>query len=193
MASIDRALLLLALAAAALPACGSAPPPPVEAAPAPVRGPRILFSYPTLDGGALSTETLAGRYSVLAFVTTYDTASQAQARFLTAVVRKHVPRINAGLIVLEPEDHRPLVDAFSHALGLPYPVALADKATIAGEGPFLGLHHVPSIVILDRDGREAWRHLGLIKGEDIDLALRAIEAGKSPAQPQQQPQPAAAP
>jgi len=184
MASSERAIsgLCLLLALVASNACGSEPPP-VEAPPARVEGPRVLFSYPTIDGGTLSTETLAGRYSVLAFVTTYDTASQAQARFLTGVVRRHVPRINAGIIVLEPEDHRPLIEAFGHALGLPYPVALADKATIAGEGPFQGLHHVPSIVILDRDGREAWRHLGLIKGDDIDLALHALEQGKTPPQP----------
>jgi hypothetical protein len=184
MASLERALSALCplLVLAALNACGS-PPPPVEAPPAPVEGPRVLFSYPTIDGGTLSTETLAGRNSVLAFVTTYDPASQAQARFLTGVVRRHVPRINAGIIVLEPEEHRPLIEAFGHALGLPYPVALGDKATIAGEGPFQGLHHVPSIVILDRDGREVWRHLGIVKGDDIDLVLRALEQGKALPQP----------
>jgi hypothetical protein len=54
-------------------------------------------------------------------------------------------------------------------------VALADAATIAGEGPFSGLHHVPSVVILDAEGREAFRHVGLITQEALEEVLRGIE------------------
>jgi hypothetical protein len=184
MTSRRRAPLLCALAFT-LAACASEPLPPPEVESTPARGERILFSYTTLDGGTVSTETLAGRYSVIGFVATYDTPSQAQARFVSMVVRKHVPRINAALIVLEPAENRPLVEAFASTLGLAFPVVLADAQTIAGEGPFQGLHHVPSIVILDREGREAWRHLGLSTADDIDAALRALEQDKAP--PQQTP------
>ena len=118
---------------------------------------------------------MSGRISVIGFVATYDAASQAQARFLTALLKRHVPRINVAILVLEPPENRPMVEAFVGALRLPYPAALADAATIAGHGPFAGLHHVPSVVILDREGRERWRHLGLIQENDMDAAVREVE------------------
>ncbi len=176
-----RALVLLLLAAPI--ACASAPPAEAPAL-AVARGPRVVFSFPTLDGaGTLSTNELAGRYSVLAFVATYDDPSHAQARFLSALVKRHVPRINAGLVVLEPPHHKLLVEAFARVLDPPYPVVMADEATIAGEGPFQGLHHVPSVVILDPEGREAFRHLGFAKGDVLEAALRALQQGKTPPSP----------
>jgi hypothetical protein len=74
-----------------------------------------------------------------------------------------------------------MVEAFVAALDPPYPVAIADRATLAGEGPFRGLHHVPSIVILDRQGREAYRRLGLIEGSALEEVLREVERTSPPA------------
>ncbi|WP_437644752.1 TlpA family protein disulfide reductase [Sorangium sp. So ce362] len=148
---------------------------PQVAAAAPARGQARSFSYETLDGGEISTASLAGRFSVIAFVATYDVASQVEARFLAGLFRDHTPRINAALLVLEAPENRPLVEAFVATLKLPYPVALADAPTIAGEGPFAGLHHVPSVVILDPEGREAFRHVGLIPQEALEEVLRGLE------------------
>jgi hypothetical protein len=181
MASSDLAKqLFVAMILATAPlGCSSEPIP--ETAPRWVpHGARVEFSFPTIDGGTLSTNGVAGRFTVLAFVTTYDRPSQAQARFLTGVVRHHTPRINAGLIVLEPEAHRILVESFVHVLEPPYPVAMADEATIAGEGPFQGLRSVPTVVILDPEGGEAWRHIGLATGDQIDAAVTALQQGKTP-------------
>lgn len=165
-------------------ACGSAepvkaPPPPASAPQA--RGAPIAFELATIDNKPLSTATLAGRISVIAFLATYDMASQAQARFLADLVRSHKPRINAAAIVLELPENKPMVEAFVAALEPPYPVAMADRPTIAGEGPFRGLHHVPSIVILDREGREAFRRLGLTEASVLDEILRDIERTSPPA------------
>ncbi|WP_437875210.1 TlpA family protein disulfide reductase [Sorangium sp. So ce513] len=153
------------------PAAGA----PAAVAEVPARGPVRAFSYETLDGRELSTASLAGRFSVIGFVATYDMASQAEARFLAGLVRDHTPRINAALLVLEASENRPLIEAFVATLKLPYPVALADAPTIAGEGPFAGLHHVPSVVILDPEGREAFRHVGLITQEALEEVLRRLE------------------
>jgi hypothetical protein len=136
----------------------------------------LHFAYETLDGKALSTETLAGRFTLIGFVATYDMASQAEARFLGSLLRRHTPRINVALLALESPENQPLVQAFVQSMGLEYPVAMADAATIAGEGPFAGLHHVPSVVLLDREGRERWRHVGLADEATIDKALRDAEA-----------------
>lgn len=155
-------------------------PPEPETPKAPIAtGKTIHFSYETLDGQALSTTTLAGRYSVLAFITTYDHFSHAQARFLSTLINKHVPRINAGLIVLEPPQNRILVEAFTKVVAPPYPVAMADEATILGQGPFQDLHDVPSVIILDQLGREVWRHKGLASSDMMDAALKAVRQGKA--------------
>lgn len=145
-----------------------------------VTGAPISFSYATLDGQTLSSSSVAGRYTVLAFITTYDHFSHAQARFLSTVVNKHVPRINAGLIVLEPPQNKILVEAFIKVIAPPYPVAMADDATIRGEGPFQDMHEVPSLIILDQLGREVWRHKGLASNEVIDAALNSLHGVKAP-------------
>jgi hypothetical protein len=129
------------------------------------------FAFTSLDGKPVTDEGYEGRMTVIGFVATYDIGSQAQARFINEVVAKHVPRINALLLVLEPPQHRPMVEAFASSLDLRYDVVHADAKTTAGKGPFPGLHHVPSVVLLDRKGREVWRNLGLITAEKLDEAI----------------------
>ena len=134
---------------------------------APVRN----FRYMGLSGAVVDGVRFRGRMTLVAMIATYDTASQAQVRFLKSVLRHHAPRINVVVIVLEPAHHRPMVEAFAATLELPYPVAMADEVTIAGRGPFDGLHHVPSGVLLDRDGRERWRNIGLIEPRELREAI----------------------
>ena len=168
---------LLAVALTVTPVACSPPPEPAHApavAAAPSGSP-LHFDFETLDGKPLTSASLRGRITVLAFLTTYDFPSQAEARFLSSIARRHTPRLNAAALILEAAENRPLAEAFTAALGLPYPVALADAATIAGEGAFAGLHHVPSVVILDREGREAYRHVGLIEEPALEQAIRAVE------------------
>jgi len=101
----------LALASMGL-ACGGAEPPPKIAVPdeasepaavtAAPTGPRLTFHFEALKGEPLTNESIAGRFTVLGLVATYDVASSAQARFLTALAKSYVPRINVALLVLEP-------------------------------------------------------------------------------------------
>ncbi|MBI4704709.1 MAG: TlpA family protein disulfide reductase [Deltaproteobacteria bacterium] len=174
---ILRSVLRGVLAAAVLGACG-APPPRAPAAPAtaaPARSEPVSFAYATLDGRRATSASLRGRLTLVTLLATYDLASQAQARFVKAVALRHVPRINAFALVLEPEPNRPLVEAFVAALDLPFAVAMGDEAAIAGRAPFPGLHHVPSVVLLDREGREVWRAVGLADEQILHEALREHE------------------
>lgn len=141
--------------------------------------PPIAFSFETLDKKPLSTETVAGRITLIGFIATYDVASQAEVRFLSSLGRHHTPRVNVAFLVLEAEENRPLIETFVAALGISDPVAIADLDTIAGKGPFAGLHHVPSVIILDRQGREVWRHLGLVQEAELEQAVRAVEGSKA--------------
>ncbi len=111
--------------------------------------------------------------TVIAQVAPFDSASQAQARFLRVLSQRHKPRINALLVVFDHPNNRPLVEIFANNVGVDFPVALADPATPVGEGTFPGLNAVPSVVILDRQSREVWRHLGLVDAKTLSEALSA--------------------
>lgn len=176
----DRALLALAVSLAACtpakdasdtaaPDQASAPPPDAER--------RVVsYAWTDLKGKPLDTASMLGRTTVIAFIATYDVASQAEARFLTAISRRHVPRLNVAIVVLEQQTNRPMVEAFVETLGITYPVAFADAETLAGHGPFEGLHHVPSIVVLDKQGHERARHLGFLDEQQLDGLVKEAEA-----------------
>lgn len=129
------------------------------------------FAFVTLDGKAATSAGYRGRMTLIGFAATFDIGSQAQARFINEVARKHTPRINALLLVLEPPEHRPMVEAFASSLNLGYDVVHADASTTASGGPFAGHNNVPSVILLDREGREVWKNLGLIEAGPLSQAI----------------------
>ncbi|MFO0550251.1 MAG: TlpA family protein disulfide reductase [Polyangiaceae bacterium] len=182
MAEARRARFSVAtwIGALVLAACSPAPEPHAgRTPPASVAKPSeatVFFSYPRVDRDeALTDSSLRERVSVLGFIATYDSLSQVQIRYLTRLLHEHTPRLNVALIALEPPENQILVAEFASAFELDYPVAMADAATIRGEGPFAGLHHVPSIVILDRDGVERFRNLGMMKFDALEAAVVSVE------------------
>jgi hypothetical protein len=180
-ARLRRLALGALLVTPALASCSGGPPPPEASPPRALSSaPVVRFAYQAIDGRPISTESCLNRISVIGFLTTYDVHSQAEARFLAQLERRHTPRVNVAALMLEAADNRPLVEAFAATLGLGYPVALADGPTIAGDGPFAGLHNVPSVVILDRAGHEAWRHVGFVTESTLEAAVRAVEVTSPP-------------
>src|SRR5207249_1569401 len=117
--------LAVALVAGALgvAACKPAPPTsPVGGGPTSSND-TVRFRYDGVDGiHDVSSEATLGRVTVVAFLATYDLASQAQARFLSGVARHHRPHVQAAAVLLEPRENRPLVLGFRDALHLEYPV-----------------------------------------------------------------------
>ena len=164
---------LAAALALALTHCGGSPSS-APRAPQPQSSP-ISFVYGTTEGGELSSATTRGRATALLFVTTYDLVSQLQARQLDEIVRRHRPRANAGAIVLETPKYAVFADSFKQTLGLSYPVAIADDETRQGGGPFGRVSIVPTLVVLDRRGRETFRKQGLAAPRDIEGALAGAE------------------
>jgi len=163
-------------------ACSAEAPGPVppESPSAEVRtepGPAVRFSFTAVGGQPVSSESLRGRLTVVGLVTSYDPPSQSQALFLRSLARRHVPRLNVVLVVLEPEQNRPLVQAFADALDAPFAVVMADADTIAGRGAFGPMREVPSILVLDAESRERWRHVGQVEEQELERILRALEKG----------------
>jgi hypothetical protein len=170
--SFNPAARLAAAAALAL-GCGGAPDR--AAAPGPAGAPRA-FRFESLDEREVSSDALKGRASVVSFVATYGDASMLQLRYLEKVQREHAPRVNAAVVFLEPADNRPLVRLYCESLGLRAPAAMADADTIRGKGPFPGIDTVPSVVVVDRRGREVWRKVGVAQPDELSAALRRAQA-----------------
>ncbi|MSP24303.1 MAG: TlpA family protein disulfide reductase [Myxococcales bacterium] len=134
------------------------------------------FAFDDVAGGTVTSAELRGRLTLVLFLATYDPASQAQARLLSNLLRRHRPRINVLGVVLEPGAHRPMIEAFAAALELGYRLALADPEQLADGSAFAGLHHVPSLVLLDLDGCERWRNIGLADAATVERALGRAES-----------------
>lgn len=128
------------------------------------------------EEATVSSETTRGRATALVFITTFDLASQLVARRLGDVVVSFTPRANAAAVVVEAPAYAELLPSYRSALSLPYPVVMADFATQRGAGPFGSVTHVPTLVVLDRDGREVFRRQGSVELEEIRAALRAASA-----------------
>ncbi len=126
----------------------------------------------------VSSETTRGRATLLAFITTYDLVSQLLVRRLGEVIVEFTPRANAVAVVMEAPSYADLLPAYRESLSLPFPVVMVDFATEQGQGPFGDIAKVPTLVLLDREGREVWRHQGPLGSEEIRAALRRASSAR---------------
>ena len=160
-------------------ACVSKPAPdPVGLSSVPVHEPTagsvVDFEFDSLDARPVSTPATRGKVTVLAFVTTYDLGSQAQVNFLVAMAKHDGTEVNYVLVALEKKSERELVEVYKNNLGVSFPFALADEATIAGGGPFGDVHKIPSVVVLDRAGKIVFKKTGLAKSDELRAAMRGL-------------------
>ena len=84
-----------AVAMLALASCYAKEGEPAASA-EPDLGEPLQFTFGTLDGTELSSDTTRGRTTALLFVTTYDLPSQAEAQLLGDVLSTHKPLANAA-------------------------------------------------------------------------------------------------
>jgi hypothetical protein len=165
----------------ALAACAGASPPKPEAAIGSSGTPQtgvLEYSFDSLDAHPLSSAAMRGKPTVVAFISTYDLESQAQVDYLATMAKHDGDRVNYAMVALEPPENRELVEAFrrfvAEKFGVTLLTALGDPATIAGGGPFGDVHVVPTVVILDREGKVAWRKTGLGKSDEIRTVLSPL-------------------
>ena len=145
----------------------------------PTKGEPVRFSYFTPDGQPINSEWARGRATLLLFITTYDLASQLEAKRVNELVMARVPRINAVAVILEVPTYAAFAPAFSESLGLRYPVVFAGQVKLeddAGLGP---VNLVPTLVLLDPAGFVTWRHEGPAERREIEAALDAIVRGRT--------------
>lgn len=131
----------------------------------------VSFAFDSLDERPVSSDAMRGKPSILAFVVTGDLLGQAQVDFLVAMAKNDADRVNYALVAFHPRREIVLVDTYVQTLKVTFPVALADPSTMGAAGPFGEIPAVPTVVVLDRDGKIAWKHTGLAKPEEIRAHL----------------------
>jgi hypothetical protein len=152
-------------------------PPPSASARLPVllpAGNAPQFRFRSLDGREISSDVVLGRNTVLAFLATFDWASQAQARFVSGVERNHRPRTNCYALALERPENRMLVESFIETLSLRYPVAHVPADELA-KTELRGVVSVPSVLVLDAGGNIVWKSHGLVTEETLSQVLHEVE------------------
>ncbi len=167
-------MIRIVLLSLVLVACGGASREPESSASRPL-SPAVVFAYGTTQGGQFASATTRGRVTAVLFLTTFDAASTVMAHRLNDAMRDHQRRFNAGAVVLEAPSAAPLADVFRQSLGLIYPVAMSDGAERSPDGPFGVIETVPTLVLLDRDGRERFRRSGVLTARELDQALTQAE------------------
>ena len=156
--------------------CGSSKPPPpigVSTVQSTERTPPVRFEYDSLDERPVSSAAMKGKMGVIAFITTWDLSSQAQVDFLVAMAKRDGDQVAYALVVLQPRRDRELIELYRSKLSVTFPVALGDAETISGSGVFGDVHAVPTVAIVDRQGRLVWRNVGLVKADEIRREIRS--------------------
>ena len=134
----------------------------------------VTYVFDTLDERPVSSAAHRGKPTILAFVTTGDIVGQAQIDYLVAMAKNDGAKVNYALIALHPRKEIVLVEAYMSALKVEFPVALGDPSVMAPQGPFGEISAVPTIVVLDREGKIAWKHTGLAKSDELRGHMRRL-------------------
>ncbi len=132
------------------------------------RGQVQRYVFGTTDGEEISADGMHGRVTLLLFVTTFDLASQVAAKRVNQVLHTHRPRINAAAVVLEAAKYAPLADVFKSTLELGYPVAIADLELLQRSSTLGDIDRVPTLLVLDAEGREMYRKNGNFTVEELE-------------------------
>ncbi len=134
----------------------------------------VEFVFDSLDERPVSAAAMRGKPSVIAFVTTGDILGQAQVDFLVAMAKNDGKKVNYALVALHPRKEIVLVEAYVTTLKVEFPVALGDASAMSAGGPFGEISAVPTVVVLDKEGRIVWKHTGLAKSEDLRAHMRGL-------------------
>ncbi len=125
------------------------------------------YAFDPLDERPVSSDAHRGKPTIIVFVTTGDIVGQAQVSYLVHMAKNDGDHVNYALVALHPRKEIVLVDAYRTTLGVEFPVALGDHSATNEAGPFGEIPAVPTIVVLDREGRIVWKHTGLAKNDEI--------------------------
>jgi hypothetical protein len=172
---VRRRSFASALAALSVAGCYAREGEPLAVA-EPELGEPVQFTFGTIVGGEVSSDTTRGRTTALLFVTTYDLPSQAEAQLLRDVLSTHRPVANAAIVMMEPPQAAALAQVWADAIALKWPIAMASPSLMAGESQLGRINGVPTLIVLDRRGRLISKSEGALGRDAIRECLRRADA-----------------
>jgi cytochrome c biogenesis protein CcmG, thiol:disulfide interchange protein DsbE len=133
------------------------------------------FELPLLGGGEVTLAAQRGRIVILDFWATWCAPCEVQMPILDALWRERGGD-RLMIVGLSVDSDPPAeVAAWVAERGFRYPLAIADQELALRYG-ILGF---PSLVIVDPEGRIRLRHTGVLRRDEIEAELEAIEAVSS--------------
>ncbi|MBX3174067.1 MAG: TlpA family protein disulfide reductase [Gemmatimonadaceae bacterium] len=132
-----------------------------------------VYAYQTLDGGAVSADSLRGKVVLVNFWATWCAPCRAEMPLLEAMYERHR---GAGLVIVGLAVDRVSTDAvaaFVRDRGVTYPIAHVDARA---EAVFGGVRGYPTSFLLDRSGRIRHTVMGPIGPLSLEPAVRRLLA-----------------
>ena len=151
--------------ASAEPADAGAPSPVAESRAAP------QFRLAALDGGTISPQDYSGDVVVIDFWATWCGPCHAQADILKALHGEFAGK-GVRFLAISLGESEEVVREFVASRPYPYPVLIDPEDALSLE---LGIYVLPTIMVIDRQGRVAYLEPGVSTAETLRRAL--FEAG----------------
>jgi hypothetical protein len=117
----------------------------------------VDLSMPSLEGGDMSFAQFRGKIAVVHFIDVGSLAAQLDLEDERKL--RGDPGVALVEVALDVSGYK-LVQPWANGAGVDWPVMLATDELRAGSTPFGAVNYTPTTVILDKDGRIAWAHVG---------------------------------
>ena len=127
-------------------------------------------SMKTLDGRTLSTADWRGKVVVVNFWATWCPPCRAEIPDLVALQKKYADTLLV-IGVSGDEDAPAVVQQFADQYHINYPIVMLTKDI---EHAFPGIYALPTSFIVNREGRVAQRHVGMLHADTTELEARVL-------------------
>jgi cytochrome c biogenesis protein CcmG/thiol:disulfide interchange protein DsbE len=131
--------------------------------------PVASFTVQTLDGQTISSATWRGKVTLLNFWATWCPPCKAEIPDLIALQNKY--RDQLQIIGISEDETPDVVRSFIAEHKINYPVVMATPDI---QTALPGVGSLPTTFMLDRDGRIAVKHVGLLKATVTEQETRAL-------------------
>ena len=142
--------------------------------PASRRDPAPGFALPDMDGGTATLADYTGRVLLLNFWATWCLPCRAEMPWFVDFQTRFEDDGFAVLGVSVDEPGRDIVEPFLERSPVNYRIALAD--TVERLAPFGPKNVLPTTWLIDRQGRIAAEHVGLVSREATEAEIRLLLA-----------------
>ena len=111
----------------------------------------LALQVEALDGGTVDLASYRGRVVILHLFTTWSLAAQGDLPQLVELDARYREQVSVLGVGLDPDGYR-LVAPWRQANQIPYLVTLGLPDLLAGKSSLGPITHVPTTIVLDRDG-----------------------------------------